>query len=157
MPQIEIRESADMLGSADHTYEILADYRQGHPSILPGRYFTHLTVLEGGRGAGTVIRFGLKIGGRVQEAVADVSEPIPGRTLVERVRDQRGTETTFTVEPAGPGRTTVTLCTRWTRRGPLGWLERWVAPRILRPIYREELANLGRVLGAGHQEPPRTG
>ena len=102
--------------------------------------------MEGGRGEGTVIRFGLKLGGRIQEATADVTEPEPGRTLVERVRDDRGTETTFTVEPAGPNRTRVTIHTRWTARGPLGWVERLVAPRLLRPVYRQELANLGQVL-----------
>ena len=146
MARIEIQESAELAGSAANAYVILADYHQGHPSILPRKHFTHLTVLEGGRGAGTVIRFGLKLGGRVQEATADVTEPVPGYVLVERVRDDRGTETTFAVEPVGQDRSRVTIKTIWKARGPLAWLERLVAPRLLRPIYREELANLGRAL-----------
>ena len=36
-------------------YALLADYRDGHPRILPPA-FSDLTVLRGGTGAGTVIR-----------------------------------------------------------------------------------------------------
>jgi hypothetical protein len=157
MARIEIRESAELTGSAEHAYSILADYHHGHPSILPSRHFTHLRVLEGGRGHGTVIQFGLKLGGRVQEAVADVTEPEPGRTLVERVRDDRGTETTFTVESAGASRVHVTIHTRFTARGLPGWVERLVAPRLLRPIYRQQLAHLGRALAADGSPPEASG
>lgn len=146
MSQVEIQVAREFPGTAEVAYGILADYHEGHPSILPARYFTHLTVERGGHGAGTVIRFGLKLAGRVQEARATVSEPEPGRVLVERVEDSRGTETRFTVEPLPDRRVRVTIRTVWTARGLSGTFERWFAPRLLRPIYREELENLERVV-----------
>lgn len=147
MAIVEFTASGDLQGSPERAYRILADYEQGHPSILPSRYFPYLDVEEGGQGAGTVIRFGLKIGGRVQHAVADVSEPEPGRVLVERVRDVRRTVTTFRVDPStDPGRVRVSIHTTWEAPGVFGPLERFLAPKLLRPIYREELANLERAM-----------
>lgn len=149
MATVEFAVSGDLHGSPELAYRILADYEQAHPSILPSRYFPYLEVEEGGHGGGTVIRFGLKLGGRVQHAVADVSEPEPGRVLVERVRDARGTVTTFRVDPSsGPGRVRMTIHTTWEAPGIFGRFERWLAPKVLRPIYLEELANLERAMHA---------
>jgi hypothetical protein len=69
-----------------------------------------------------------------------ISEPEPGRVLVET--DVSGySTTTFTVDPSGDG-----FCTRLTivtdfnaRGGLLGRIERWIAASILRRIYAEEL------------------
>lgn len=155
MPQVEIQAERNFPGTADVTYGVLADYHEGHPSILPTKYFTHLTVERGGHGAGTVIRFGLKLAGRVQEARAVVSEPEPGRVLVERVEDTRGTETTFTVDPVSGERVRVTIGTVWNARGLFGAVERWFAPRLLRPVYREELINLERAVRERLSTPSR--
>ena len=43
-----------MNAPAAKVYEVLSDYQEGHPAILPRKYFIDLTVEEGGRGAGTV-------------------------------------------------------------------------------------------------------
>lgn len=142
MRSISITEQAVFGADAAVVYGILADYREGHPAILPRRFFTGLEVERGGYGAGTVIRFGMKLGGRVVTAVADVEEPKPGRVLVERVRDERDTVTTFTVEPLEGGRVQVTIHTTWQGRGVSGLIERLVAPALLGRIYREELGNL---------------
>lgn len=155
MSQVEIQVAREFPGTAEVAYGILADYHEGHPSILPAKSFTHLTVERGGHGAGTVIRFGLKLAGRVQEARATVSEPEPGRVLMERVDDTRGTETTFTVEPLPGQRVRVTIRTVWHVRGISGWLERQLAPRLLRPIYREELENLERAVQERLSRPSR--
>ncbi len=155
MKQVDIQVSREFPGTAEVAYGILADYHEGHPSILPTKYFTHLTVERGGQGAGTVIRFGLKLAGRVQEARANVSEPDPGHVLVERVEDARGTETTFTVDRLPEKRVRVTIRTVWAVRGISGALERWLAPRLLRPIYREELENLERVVQERLSTPSR--
>src|SRR5512139_3896517 len=53
MAEIRVSESALVPAPASLTYDIIADYRTGHPSILPTEYFGRLDVLEGGRGAGT--------------------------------------------------------------------------------------------------------
>lgn len=157
MPEVVVRESAEIAAPPNVVYGIIADYREGHPSILPPRWFTHLHVERGGVGAGTVIRFGMKSGGRVREMRAEVSEPEPGRVLVERGLDERGTVTTFTVDPAGSGGTRVTIQTTWRAPGVAGFLERLLAPALLRRVYREELARLGeKATGAPTHTPMRT-
>jgi hypothetical protein len=45
-------------------YSIIADYRAGHPHILPERFFPGLEVERGGVGAGTVIGFTIAVAGR---------------------------------------------------------------------------------------------
>lgn len=40
----------------DRVYALIADYRSGHPRILPKAYFKELVVEQGGVGAGTVVR-----------------------------------------------------------------------------------------------------
>lgn len=142
MKNVSAELSAEFAGSAQKVYDVIADYHTGHPSILPERYFTHLDVEQGGRGAGTVIRYGVKLGGRVQLARAEIREPEPGRVLEEHIFDERGTVTTFIVEPRADNRVHVTIRTRWRAPGLRGWLEKLVAPLLLRRIYREQLAKL---------------
>src|SRR5690606_26579640 len=86
MPEVVVRESAEIAAPPNVVYGIIADYREGHPSILPPRWFTHLHVERGGVGAGTVIRFGMKSDGRVREMRAEGVGPEPGRGRVERAR-----------------------------------------------------------------------
>ena len=142
MAIVAAEASAELNGSAASLYAILADYHEGHPAILPRSYFTHLHVERGGRGAGTVIRFGVRLGGRVREARAEVSEPEPGRVLVERILDERGTTTSFTVDPVSSDRARVSIHTSWNAPGLAGFVERWLAPMLLRRIYRQQLRNL---------------
>ena len=124
----------------DQVFGILADYRVGHPAILPRRFFTGLEVEQGGYGAGTVIRYGMRAAGRVTRARAAVTEPVPGRVLVETDLGDRGIVTTFTVSPAGEGRSEVEFATDLpSRGGPLGVLERVFVRRYLRRVYTEEL------------------
>jgi hypothetical protein len=124
-------------------YAIIADYHRGHPAILPRKYFGDLVVEEGGVGAGTRIRFEMRSFGGMGTFRATVSEPEPGRCLVETVTDL-GIVTTFTVErgPSGGGDAHVTIDTRYERRGLRGWIERFLAPAFLRTVYRAELAKL---------------
>lgn len=148
MHEVVIQQSADIPAPPHVVHAILADYHDGHPSILPPRWFTHLHVEQGGVGAGTVIRFGMKSGGRVTEMRAEVSEPEPGRVLVERGLDERGTVTTFTVDPAGADGSRVTIRTTWRAAGFAGFVERLLAPMLLKRVYREELARLAERAGA---------
>jgi hypothetical protein len=125
---------------------IIADYRDGHPHILPRPPFVSLDVDEGGVGAGTIIRFRMRMLGTTQEMTATVSEPEPGRVLVES--DAAGdVVTTFTVEPVDGGRKArVKIATDMRGRGwPLGWLQRPVVTRLLRHVYAREIALLGAV------------
>lgn len=124
----------------ERVFGILADYRVGHPSILPKRFFTGLEVEQGGYGAGTVIRYGMRAAGRINRARAAVTEPVPGRVLVETDLGDRGVVTTFTVSPADNGATEVEFATDLlSRAGFLGILERAFVRRYLKRVYAEEL------------------
>jgi hypothetical protein len=57
MPTHQVSASADVRAPAEKVYAILADYRHGHPQIVPRPPFGLLEVEQGGYGAGTVIRF----------------------------------------------------------------------------------------------------
>lgn len=147
MPHIHITESRTIPASAPVLYELIADYRTGHPSILPKRYFGPLEVLSGGRGAGTRIRFGARAFGRVHIHTGEISEPSPGTELKETLAS--GMVTTYRVEPRGPNATTVTISTEYSRPGLQGWVEKALVPSYLRRVYLAELAQLAQVAAAG--------
>jgi len=140
-----VHASALVRAPARRVYAILADYRDAHPRILPRRYFRALEVERGGVGAGTVFRLTMRVLGRTETSRAEVTEPEPGRVLMEAVVGG-GPVTTFTVTPAGAqGRESqVTISTELpTRAGPLlAPLERLVTGLVLRRVYAEELAML---------------
>jgi hypothetical protein len=128
---------------AEVVYSILADYDEGHPQILPRKYFNFLAVERGGVGEGTVIRFGMRAFGKTRQARAVVSEPEPGRVLVETALEEGGPVTTFVVEPEGQ-RARVTFKTELTAAaaGLAGAVERFLATRFLKRVYELELAQL---------------
>lgn len=130
---------------AERVYDIIADYRTGHPQILPARIFRDVCVESGGRGEGTIVRFGMRVFGAVKRFRAAVAEPEPGRVLVERDLNGNGSVTTFTVNPLGNGHSGVTIETAWTPKGPGAFVERLLAPVFLKRLYAEELFNLEKV------------
>jgi len=142
MPEIHVTSSGLVAAPAPIVYGLIADYRQGHPSILPAKYFQDLQVEEGGVGAGTRISFQMRSLGRPWRLRAQVTEPEPGRQLCEIYQDT-GMVTTFTVDPEGAGHhSRVTIATRYTKPGLAGWLERWLVPRYLRAVFEAELRQL---------------
>ena len=143
MPEIRVAASAAIPAPPAAVYAVLADYRDGHPRILPPA-FSNFAVERGGTGAGTVIRFDLTLLGQTRTSRGAVSEPEPGRVLVEAYPAD-GVVTTFTVDPDGSG-SRVTFESAWTRGGLRGWVERLVAVPALRRLFVEELANLARVV-----------
>jgi hypothetical protein len=122
-------------------YSIIADYRNGHPRILPKPYFVSMEVLGGGEGAGTVIQVQMRVLGTTKIFRATISEPEPGRALVET--NDSGEVTTFTVKPVADGKQAcVTFTTELPSRGLLAPLERILSRLMLRKIYARELALL---------------
>jgi hypothetical protein len=148
MAEYRVEASAIIDAPVERVYGIVADYRGGHPRILPPKYFTGLEVEQGGVGAGTVIRFGMKVLGQTRTLRATITEPEPGRVLVES--DPVGAVvTTFTAEPLDGGRTRMTFSTAGrTAPGVGGWIEKWITTRMLPRIYRDELALLAKVAAA---------
>lgn len=124
---------------ADVIYHCIADYREHHRpgGFLPDA-FSDLRIERGGVGAGTELTWVIEIGGRRRTVTATVSEPVPGRILVET---GSGIETTFTVEPTA-GRTWVRFDTTIEAGGLQGVLNRLFVVGLLRPIYEDELRRL---------------
>jgi Polyketide cyclase / dehydrase and lipid transport len=142
-----VRVSADAVVDAPPAvvYGLIADYRHGHPRILPEPYFQDIVVERGGVGAGTAIRFKARLLGVTRELRATVTEPAPGSVLVETDPDT-GVITTFTVTARDGGRAShVTIATDLPARGLRGRLEAMFARRLLPKIYALELQNIARV------------
>ena len=118
-------------------YEYIRDFRAHHPNFLPPQ-FSDFEVETGGVGAGTVHRFRMTLGGRTAAYRVRVGEPEPGRVLIES-DPSRCMLTTFTVDKEPSGGSVVRIDTRWFSDGLQGLVERMVAPRMLRRVYREEL------------------
>ena len=126
---------------ADAVYHCLRDYATHHrhqpDGFLPPA-FTRLEVLRGGVGAGTLIRFTTRLGGRSVTRTQEVSEPEPGRVLIE-AGDGEGS--TFTVEPRGD-RSLLRIETTLRPTGLDGLLMPLLGPRILGPLYADEMRRL---------------
>lgn len=145
MTTYTVTATARIHAPASVAYGVIADYRNGHPHILPPKYFRNLRVDAGGVGAGTRIRFEMGAMGTWREAGAVVSEPEPGRRLHEQVTTAP-IATTFTVEPLSAGACDVTIATQMVHRGGIGGgLERLAATAFLRRVYRAELTLLDQV------------
>jgi|SRR5690348_5203431 len=132
--------SAKIPAAPARVYAILANYIDDHPRILPPE-FSDLVVEQGGIGAGTVIRFKMRVLGRIQNYRAIITEPEPGRVLVESYLEPEGTVTTFIVDPEANGaESRVTFSTEMpVKAGFVGMIERFVGTRVLRPIFIREL------------------
>lgn len=129
-------------------YATIADYHEGHPSILPKKNLYDLKVEQGGQGAGTIIRFKARAFGVEQSFHHRVSEPQPGRVLVEQdIEPGQNVTTTFTVTPLEDGKKAqVEICTTLDASpGFKGLVERLMMPLINPPIYRKELKLLEAV------------
>jgi Polyketide cyclase / dehydrase and lipid transport len=145
MPEIVISASAAVQAAPQVVYGIFADYHEAHPSVLPRPHFGELVVERGGTGAGTLFTVQMRQPGGMRTLRMEVSEPQPGRVLVETDLDS-DLVTTFTVEPVDGGRRArVTITTRWTRGGIRGALERLVLPPLARPIFLQEIRNVERL------------
>jgi hypothetical protein len=123
----------------DVVYRCLADYRHHH---RPGGFlppaFTDMHILQGGVGAGTTIRFSMRLAGQRRTITQHVTEPEPGRVLVE---SDDSLQTVFTVQPEGAGsRVRFDTCMR--AGGLAGLANRLFAPALMKPLYADELQRL---------------
>jgi hypothetical protein len=141
-------ETSDVIDARpEEIYAVISDYRVGHPAILPKPYFTNLTVESGGQGAGTVVHTHMKIFGQAFYYHQVVSEPEPGRVLVETDMNT-GQFSSFTLEPLNNGQQTRVTIKSVFKASPgfKGWMERWMNPPVSRRIFQQELRNLADYL-----------
>jgi hypothetical protein len=143
MPQHRVSATGRVPAPSAHVYAILADYRDRHPQILPRPPFTALVVEQGGFGAGTVITLHSRLLGMRQTLRGVVTEPEPGRVLLESY-PERAMATTFTVVPLADDQAAeVTISTDLSvHAGLLGRCEAALVTRFLLPVYHRELRQL---------------
>ena len=143
MGQVKVKAAAVLEARPEDVYATIADYRQGHPNILPKESLYDLRVEQGGYGAGTIHRFKARVLGVEQSFYQIVSEPEPGRVLVEQDIDSvQNLATTFTVNPLEQGKKShVEISTTMNASpGLKGFFERVVVfPIVFPSIYRKEL------------------
>ena len=139
MAKVEASAERVIDAPADRVYGYIADMEQ-HQRFLPSA-FSDFHIEEGRVGAGTVTRFTVTAGGRTRNYRMRVTEPAPGRTLVESDTNS-SLVTTYTVEPRGD-KSLVRISTNWDgASGVGGFFERTFAPQALRRIYLDGLERL---------------
>jgi Polyketide cyclase / dehydrase and lipid transport len=123
-------------------YRYLSDMHNHHPHFLPPA-FSDFQVVAGGIGDGTVVTFQFAAGGRRRNFRQTLTEPEPGRRMVETDANS-STVTTFVVDPVDAGKSSkVTISTQWNgARGIGGFFERVFAPRAMRGIYIDQIRRL---------------
>ncbi len=147
MAQVVAQTEHLVAASPLHVHAFLADYRNNRPRILPPEYFRDYRVEQGGNGAGTVISYQLRAGGRERPYRMRIEEPAEDWLLVERDLES-SLVTTWTLTPAEGGEhTLVGLASRWEGAKGIGsFFERIFAPRALRRIYDEVLERLSAAI-----------
>ena len=139
MAKVQASAERTIDAPADDVYGYLADMHR-HAHFLPPA-FSDFQVVEGGVGAGSVTTFAVTAGGRTRNYRMNVTEPVPGRTLVESDANS-SLVTTFNVEPQG-GKSLVRIHTSWDGAGGIGgFFEKTFAPGAMRRLYVDELDRL---------------
>ncbi|MDH2392010.1 SRPBCC family protein [Streptomyces sp. HNM0663] len=141
MAQVEATTERIISADAETVFDALADYENTRAKLLP-EHFSEYEVKEGGDGEGTVVHWKLQATSkRVRDCLLEVTEPTDGQ-LVEKDRNS-SMVTTWTVTPAGEGRSKAVVTTVWNGAGGIGgFFERTFAPKGLARIYDMVLAKL---------------
>jgi Polyketide cyclase / dehydrase and lipid transport len=140
MTKLHVRSERQLPQPADLIYRLIADFEHHHHRFLPPQ-FGEIKVIKGGYGAGTEHTFTSTLGGTARAFHMVVSEPEPGRVLIEQ--DTLSLlETTTKVTPEGSG-SRIVFETVWQGAGGFtGLLESWFAPGMMRRMYEDEFNRL---------------
>ena len=149
MGTLRVETERTVAADPSEVFGLVSDYAEGRPRYLPPNYEGY-EVEEGGRGAGTTVRYVLHAARRERPYRMQVSQPDAGLVLVEKDAGSSLT-TTWTVVPASDGkRSTVRVASQWQGAGGVGgFFERIFAPGGLKRIHDDTLARLARVLEVG--------
>ncbi|MFH8607473.1 SRPBCC family protein [Streptomyces sp. NPDC018029] len=141
MAQVEAVTERIITAKPDDVFDALADYSGTRQKLL-SEHFSEYEVREGGDGEGTLVHWKLQATSkRIRDCLLEVSEPTDGE-LVEKDRNS-SMVTTWTVTPAGEGKSRVVVSTVWNGAGGIGgFFEKTFAPKGLGRIYDAVLANL---------------
>jgi uncharacterized protein YndB with AHSA1/START domain len=143
MNKVQVSVAQVIDARPEKLYAIVRDYHVGHPAIVPKPYFTSVTVEQGGVGAGTIVISEGAVWGTKFRYRHVVTEPEPGRRLVE-TDSYTGQWSSFTFEPLNGGaQTRVTITAEYPLSpGFKGFMERLLNPIVSRRMFRQELDNL---------------
>ncbi|MFI2345950.1 SRPBCC family protein [Streptomyces sp. NPDC019443] len=141
MAQVEATTERIISADAEKVFDALADYENTRAKLL-SEHFSEYEVREGGDGEGTLVHWKLQATSkRIRDCLLEVAEPTEGR-LVEKDRNS-SMVTTWTVTPAGEGKSKAVVSTVWNGAGGIGgFFEKTFAPKGLGRIYDEVLAKL---------------
>ena len=141
MAQVEATTERIIAADAETVFDTLADYKDTRAKLLSG-HFSEYELREGGDGEGTLVHWKLQATSkRIRDCLLEVTEPTDGQ-LVEKDRNS-SMVTTWTVTPAGEGRSKVVVSSVWNGAGGIGgFFERTFAPKGLGRIYDAVLAKL---------------
>lgn len=144
MAKVSATTSKTVSATPEVVSAALADYETVRPRILPEQYREY-SVIEGGQGAGTVVRWVLQATSKRTRDMR-VTVAVEGASIIERDANS-SLVTTWTVAPSGAG-TEVTVTTEWDGAGGIGgFFERLFAPRGLGRIQADTLTNLEKEVG----------
>lgn len=111
MAQVEATTERIIAADAETVFDALADYTGTRGKVLP-EHFSEYEVREGGDGEGTLVHWKLQATSkRVRDCLLEVTEPTDGQ-LVEKDRNS-SMVTTWTVTPAGEGKSRAVVSTVW--------------------------------------------
>lgn len=156
MAQVEATTERIIAASPETVFDTVADYKDSRPKLL-SEHFSEYQVREGGDGEGTLVHWKLQATSkRVRDCLLEVSEPTEGQ-LVEKDRNS-SMVTTWTVTPAGEGRSKVVVTTVWNGAGRHRRLLREdLRPQGPQPHLRHrarQARRRGREVGPGRQAAP---
>ncbi|MEV0041687.1 SRPBCC family protein, partial [Streptomyces sp. NPDC050804] len=118
MAQVEATTERIIAADPETVFDALADYENTRAKLLP-QQFSEYEVREGGDGEGSLVHWKLQATSkRVRDCLLEVTEPSDGR-LVEKDRNS-SMVTTWTVTPAGEGRSKAVVTTVWDGAGGIG-------------------------------------
>ncbi len=138
MAKVVAHASRELDAPPEQVLAFLRDYREGRQRILTSNY-TGYRVEEGGDGAGTVIAYHFKAGGRGRDYRLRVHE---SDGALEERDELSSFVSTWMVTPSGAG-SNVKLESSWDGAGGIGgFFERTFAPRSLGRTYGEMLERL---------------
>lgn len=143
MGQVSASSSIVVAADPQRTLEAIGDYETIRPRILSSHYRDY-KVVEGGKGAGTVVEWTLQA---TEKRSRNVRANV---TVSDSILTERDTNSsmvnTWTVTPEGTG-SRVTVRTTWQGAGGVaGIFEGIFAPLGLKKIQAEVLGNLAREL-----------
>ncbi|APE32826.1 polyketide cyclase [Nocardia mangyaensis] len=143
MGQVNASSSIVVAADPQRALEAIGDYETIRPRILSSHYRDY-KVVEGGKGAGTVVEWTLQATEKRSRNVR-ASVTVSDSLLTERDANSSMVNT-WTVTPEGAG-SRVTIRTTWQGAGGVsGIFEGIFAPLGLKKIQAEVLGNLAREL-----------